>query len=235
MTETPTPAPLPNDPAARAPDGQILNQSTITPETPTQASTSSTPPPTGTTNEPDPSAPKPDADTAPKVPESYALKTSDGKPVDETLLASATPIFKELGLDNTAAQKLVDLYNTNMKVAVDASAKTIVDQANTWLAEVKAHPVLGPNEDRVRTELMRGLEAVCTPEEKAALIKFQDQTFLFNNPAVLLPLWKLAQRAAPGTPVNGAGPSPHGQSRTGENSRPSIAAALYPNLKSRAS
>jgi hypothetical protein len=145
MTETPTAAPLPNDPAARAPDGQILNQSTITPETPTLASTSSNPPPTETTNDPakDP-APKPDADPAPKVPESYTLKTSDGKPVDEILLASATPIFKELGLDNTAAQKLVDLYNTNMKSVVDASAKAIVDQANTWLAEVKAHPVLGP-------------------------------------------------------------------------------------------
>lgn len=235
MNDLVTP-PLPNDPAARAPDGQILNQSTITPTTPTLASTSSPTPPTKTTNEPDPAAAKPpEADTTPKVPESYELKTSDGKPVDETLLASASPIFKELGLDNAAAQKLVDLYNTNMKSAVEASAKVIVDQANSWLAEVKAHPILGPNEDKVRTDLMRGLEAVCTPEEKAALIKFQDQTFLINNPAVLLPLWKLAQRAAPGTPVNGAGPSPHGQSRSGENSRPSIAAALYPNLKSRAS
>ena len=62
---------------------------------------------------------------APKVvvPEKYELKLPEGVTLDEATLALITPEFKALGLDNTQAQKLIDLQLSLTKANEDAHVK----------------------------------------------------------------------------------------------------------------
>lgn len=54
------------------------------------------------------------------VPEKYEFKLPEGVTLDEASLALVTPEFKALGLDNTQAQKLVDLQLKLTKANEDA-------------------------------------------------------------------------------------------------------------------
>lgn len=228
--------PLPNDPASRTPDGTLTNlASTGNPEPPT--TTNPTPTPTATTTPtPEPTndpATDPAAVAKPAVPETYELKASEGKTLDPELLASATPIFKELGLDNAAAQKLVDIWN---KAAGDRDSQitsAIQAQGAKWNSEFEADPTLGPHKDQIKLDVGRALEAVLTPAERDAFKLSMDQTMAGNNPAFIKAFWKLSQRAAPGTPVAGGGPSKEGQSPTGQSRPQSAGAAIWPDLPSK--
>ena len=93
-TQTQTP-PLPNDPAARTADGTLKDAQTLT------------------TPEPKVEPKADDKPIAPTVPEKYDFKAPEGQSLDAALVERATPIFKELGLTQDAAQKLVDFYNAS--------------------------------------------------------------------------------------------------------------------------
>ena len=89
----PTPTPLANDPAARTETGEIIDRS-------------ATPP----ANEP---APEPKPGSA--APESYTdFSVPEGHTLDAAAIESATPLFRELGLSQDQAQKLVDFYSTQV-------------------------------------------------------------------------------------------------------------------------
>jgi hypothetical protein len=54
------------------------------------------------------------------VPDTYEFKLPKGVTLDDASMALVTPMFKELGLDNDQAQKLVDLQLTLTKANEDA-------------------------------------------------------------------------------------------------------------------
>ncbi len=54
------------------------------------------------------------------VPEKYEFKLPEGMTLDEAAMAIVSPVFKELGLDNAQAQKLVDLQNSLSKASEEA-------------------------------------------------------------------------------------------------------------------
>ena len=70
------------------------------------------------------------------VPEKYEFKSPEGVNLDPAMLEKATPIFKELGLSQEAAQKLVDFQAMQQTEA----AKAFSEQLGKWQAEVKAMP-----------------------------------------------------------------------------------------------
>lgn len=76
---------------------------------------------------------------APNVPEKYEFKAPEGIQLDEALVGQVTPIFKELGLNNEAAQKIVDAYAAK----VQADQKAYQDVVSGWSSEVKNDPDLG--------------------------------------------------------------------------------------------
>src|SRR5579863_3544340 len=113
-----------NDEAARSPTGEILDQATTPATTETkpsgdQTQTTETQSKPDTTTEPakdgstvltakDKTEPKPSA-----APDKYTdFKAPDGYTLDPATIEAATPIFKELGLSQDAAQKLVDFHAT---------------------------------------------------------------------------------------------------------------------------
>lgn len=173
----------------------------------------------------DPAA-KPDA---PVVPDTYTFKTTDGAAPDKALTEAAAPIFKELGLTQAQADKLIDLYNGQTVAKLNNAASIIAEQGRAWETQVRADPELGPNLDRIKVDVGRALERLPAADRT----KFQsamDQTMAGNNPDIIRGVWKLAQLAAPGTPVSGSGPSVHGQSASGQTNRPSVAGSLWPTL-----
>src|SRR6185437_10360924 len=90
---TETTPPLPNSPEARTPDGTLKDTISTAPTPETTPSESVT-------------EPKTDG-----PPESYDFKAPEGKELNSKFLDRATPVFKELGLSQANAQKLVDTYN----------------------------------------------------------------------------------------------------------------------------
>lgn len=213
MTTTLVEPPLANSPEARTDTGEIIDRS------------KSAEPADG------PAEPKPGEPTA--APEAYAeFKLPDGNTLDAGTLESATPIFKELGLSQDQAQKLVDFYSTKIG-EINSQNETFMEQMRTdWRNQLSADKEIGGKLDAVKIDIGRALDRI-PADVRSAYKEAMDFTGAGDNPAIIKAMYSLAQLVNEGSHVTGGGPSTHGQSRTGVESRPSPAAALYPNLQKR--
>ena len=207
----PTPTPLANDPAARTETGEIIDRS-------------ATPP----ANEP---APEPKPGSA--APESYTdFSVPEGHTLDAAAIESATPLFRELGLSQDQAQKLVDFYSTQVG-KINAENEGYMETLRTqWREELKADKDIGGKLDQVKVEIGRGLDRL-PPAVRDNIKAAMDMTGAGDHPAVIKAIHAFASLIGEGTHVSGGGPSPNGQSKTGVASRPSAAQSMYPNLPSR--
>ncbi len=176
---------------------------------------------------------KPEA--KPGVPEKYEdFKVPEGVTLDKAAVEAALPIFKELGLSQESAQKLVDLQTQFSKQAADAAAKSYWDMRADWQSKAKALPEigkeLGPG-GKVVTTIARALDQT----GDATLVKdFKDAMNLTgagDHPAFIQLMYRWASKLTEGGPVNGRGPSPLGQAAPGAG-RKSPAQEIYPTLPS---
>lgn len=104
-------------------------------------------------------------DDAPTVPEAYELTAPEGFDMDADVLAEATPIFKELGLSNEDAQKLMPVAGQLVTRTVDRMQQQLIDGANAqrkaWLDTAKADPDIGgANWDASIAASARALDAL---------------------------------------------------------------------------
>ena len=207
-TTTTTPPPA-NSPEARTASGEIIDAGVSAPET--QA--------TPETKEP-----------AASVPETYAeFKAPEGVTLDAALIAEVTPIFKELGLSQDAAQKLVEFQAKHSLASETKLTKAVSDMRTEWRDAIKADPTIGADLEKTKTAIGR-LKTQLSPEVRTAFDDAMNLTGMGDHPAIVRGLFELAKLINEGTPVTGGGPSELGQSRSGQPSRPSAAGALYPNL-----
>jgi hypothetical protein len=203
-----------NSETARTPTGEIIDQQAQVPtENPPETSAGET---------------KPD-DTAP-ITETYTFTAPEGVEIDPTLIAEATPIFKELGLDQAKAQKLVDLYNKQTGGIQKTLTDAIEATRTAWRAEVKSDPVIGGKlESAVLPEIGRAFDKL-PPDVSKALRADLDFTGAGDKLGVVRALYEMSKLINEGTHVSGSAPSPHGQVPAGKVTPPSAAKALYPNL-----
>ena len=206
-TTSTTPAPLPNSPEARTPDGTLKDA---------QAAES----------KPESKTPEP---ATPQVPDTY-----DFKDADPTVVEKATPVFKELGLSQEAAQKLVDLYNTQAKTSADAMVKQVNDMRTGWRDTIAKDPEMGPKLDAMKADIGRAKSTLFENDTKglAAFNEAMDLTGAGDHPDIVHAWYRMAQRINEGTHVSGRGPSEAGQSAPNKAAKPSAAQAMYPNLPS---
>ncbi len=213
-TEAPTPSPIPT---------------TTTESTPVTTSTDSSNATLLTTEEP--------VEAPAGPPEAYDLKAPEGRELDPALLAEATPIFKELGLSQEGAQKLVDLYNKQAGAGIE---KLLADQREVragWATESKAYlDALPGGVKQAKADLTGAKNALFanpdgTPnaEKITKFNQFMDMTGAGDNPLFIEAFTKMAKLFNEGRAVTGTGPSKFGQAVPGA-AKPSAAAALYPNL-----
>lgn len=242
---THAPAPLPNDDAARSTTGEILD-ARDTPAAPT-ADGSTTPTPTTPTEPSEPTTKAEDAkapaatDAKPApttgAPEKYAdFAAPDGYTLDAKLIETAAPIFKELGLTQDQAQKLVSLQAQQMIEAAKAPQAAYEAMRQEWRnkvsgdAEIKAYATEGKTgTDAVKVDIGRAL-ATLPPDVANEFKAAMDVTGAGDHPAFVKAIWKLSQSVIEGKPVSGRGPSAHGQVDPSRPAKPTPAAAMYPNL-----
>ena len=189
--------------------------------------------PSPTTSNPSPpndsAAPKPSTKPT-AVPDAYTFKAPDGTELDKPTADAATPIFKELGLSQAAADKLVGFYNERMKAVADAGSQAVLAMREKWVSEVKSDPDLGGKLDTIKADIGRALDALGDAKLVNEFKSAMDLTGAGDNPAFIKAFWKLSQKLIEGKPVGGGGPSPHGQQSSGMAKKPSLASAMYPNL-----
>lgn len=171
------------------------------------------------------------------APEKYAdYKVPEGFKLDDEAKAKADAVFKELGLSQDAAQKLVDLNQDLLKEVLAAPIKAYQDMIKTWGEESMNHPDLkgkvGPGKE-VSVRIGKMLDSLGDPELASAFRSQMDLTGVGNHQAFIRVLDRLAQRVTEGSHVAGNGPSKAGQSRPGDGP-PSAGAAMWPNLPSAA-
>lgn len=163
------------------------------------------------------------------APEKYEFKLPDGFALDETASKEIDTLFREIGLGQDHAQKLVDYYVQKNQEAVEAPFKLWADTQKAWVDEIKADKDLGGRLPEVKTTIARAIDGLGDPKLAESFREAMDITGAGNNPAFIRAFYKLAQQVTEGGHVAGNGPAPQGQ--TGPGSRPASAgAALYPNL-----
>lgn len=229
----PTTTPIDSSIPQRDPQGNLLEPGqTATPPAATPTDTSLTAKPDGT--------PEPTSTSKPPegAPETYAEFTApEGYTIDPKTIEAAAPIFKELGLTQDQAQKLVDFHSSQMIAAAKAPATEYENTRNAWKASIEADPDIKSAAldgktglDAVKIGIGKTLAAIGDAQLTADFKAAMDLTGAGDNPAFIKAMWKLSALVTEGKHVAGANPSPHGQRAPGSSDRPAPAAALYPNL-----
>ena len=226
-----------NDEAARSPTGEILDQQTPAPTETKPEGTTSTEAPTSTKLPTEQTVEtKPEA--KPVAPEVYAdFKAPENYQIDKALIEQALPVFKELGLTQDQAQRLVDIQIAREIAAAKGPQDAYVATRTEWQAKVKADPDMAKATNgnatglnAVKLDIGRALNAIGDDGLVKDFKQAMDITGAGDHPAFVKAMWKLAQHITEGKHVAGANPSPAGQTAPGAKP-PSIAHALYPNLK----
>lgn len=165
---------------------------------------------------------------AAKAPDTYTdFKVPDGLTLDKAVVEAATPLFKELNLNQDQAQKLVDFYTTQTKEAMEAPHKAYQELSKTWQDETKAF--YGSKLPEVRATISRVLQQL-PPEINKQFRADMDLTGAGNKLSFVQTIEFLAKARAEGRPVTG-GPAPV----INPNAAPKTPAqAMYPDLPSSA-
>lgn len=172
----------------------------------------------------------PEAETpatpAPLTVESYAdLKIADGFEVNAEALDGAKAIFTEAQVPPEAAQKLLDLYTTNLKTASDAVAAAHQEQFTAlnqqWITATNALPEMqGEAKKQTLAILGRTMDEFGSPEAREAF----NLTGAGNNPHIVKYILSLAQAVVEGSPTPQGAPAMP-DPRRGK----SLGQRLYPN------
>ena len=113
---------------------------------------------------------KAEAEKANVIPEKYEFKLPEGMEMDTTLLSEVEPIFKEIGLTQDKAQKVIDAYVAKVLPSyVKQQTATWEAQKASWVESVKADKEIGGDKfNKAVEDANRVLNTLGTPELKKA-------------------------------------------------------------------
>lgn len=117
------------------------------------------------------------------APEKYEFKAAEGQDLDAAALEQFEPIARELNLTNEQAQKMVDLYGTQILPMVQKQQSEAWQKTTEqWAADVKADKEIGG--DKLTASIgvaQRALETFGTPDLK----EYLNSTGLGNHPDLI--------------------------------------------------
>jgi hypothetical protein len=147
------------------------------------AAPAATDPPAGDAPATEPTPDKPDGDTPAGAPEAYETFTlPEGVEIDEATLGEATAMFKDIGLPQDKAQKLVDFYTGKLAAAAEAPQKLWEATQADWQGQVRADPEIGGAKlDATIATAAKAIDKFGGTELRAAL----DITGAGNHPEVI--------------------------------------------------
>lgn len=135
-------------------------------------------------------------------PEKYEFTASEGLTLDAETLAEAEPVFRELGLTNEAAQKLMPLAEKFAEriasQTTDAANAQILSevtaQRKTWLDEAKADATIGGENWGQSMELSaKALDGLGYPKG-SAFRNFLTESGLGNHPEMVRAFRTIGER-----------------------------------------
>lgn len=178
--------------------------------TPSPAADPGLTPPASLLGDPAAEPPKeaPAAEKPPETPEDKpieyeAFKLPDGMTVDEAKLGDFTKLAAEARIPQDVAQKLVDLYSSELKAVSEAPMRAWTELQNTWRDAVKSDPEFGgKNLDKNLAATKAGLNNLLG-DQAAKFFEALNVTGAGNNPDIVRGLFKAAAPHAPASPVAG--------------------------------
>lgn len=116
----------------------------------------------------------------------YTLAMPEGMPKDDKLIEQFVPLAKELGLKKDAAQKLVDMYNSNIlsrtKAAEEQAQKEEKERFGQWFQKIKNDQEIGGQKVQ---ESVKAARAAATHFGGQELLDVLALSGLGNHPAVV--------------------------------------------------
>lgn len=146
-----------------------------------------------------------DPPAAPVIPEQYADFTlPEGVTLDTALLDKALPVFKDLGLTQEQAQKLVGLQADRVTEMMQQQQQAYADQLKGWEDAVKIDKEIGGEAFDENLGLAKtALEKVGTPELKA----FLEGTGAGSHPEVIRAFVRIGRLLKEDSPGSGTPPN----------------------------
>ncbi len=141
-------------------------------------------------------------DDASKVPEDgkYALKMPDGVELDTELADALGPEFKEIGLTNAQAQKLVDKYISIQQGRMEKQSETFATMVSGWADTAKKDPEIGGDKwDASVQAAQRAVNHLGTP----ALKDYLNASGGGNHPELIRFMAKAGALIAEDNPASG--------------------------------
>jgi hypothetical protein len=167
--------------------------------------------------EPTPAEPGPETEPAegeePKEgedgpPEAYDFKAPEGVALDPVAVEAFAPVAKELGLTQTQAQRVVDLYAGLQAQQAEAQA----EQVKAWAKQVTTDKEIGGAKwAEHRAVIARARDAFASPE----LVQLMEQTGLGSHPEVIKLFVRVGKAISDDGHVIGGNPGPDPRSAEG--------------------
>lgn len=133
-----------------------------------------------------------------KTPDTYAdFSLPEGMQLDEALLSEATPLFKELGLTQEQAQKLVDFQAKQIQAGSQSQIDAFNQVKNQWLDDTKNDKEIGGDkfDENVKVAQL-AVSKYGTPELKQML----EDHGIGNHPEVVRFMVKVGREMAEDVP-----------------------------------
>ena len=153
-------------------------------------------------------------------PDTYAdFVMPEGVELDSALLTEATPLFKELGLNQEQAQKLVDFQAKQVKASSESQVDAFNQLMNDWQEQSKNDKEFGGDKFEENVGIARlAIDKFGTPELKQLL----EEHGVGNHPEVIRFMVKVGKLTAEDVP---------GGTTTATSKAQDRVSLLYPNDK----
>ena len=153
----------------------------------------------------------------PDKPEGYALQFAEGLAVDEALLGGFKNTAHELGLNQSQAQKLADMYVNHMKDSAksfhETQAKALSEAQQGWEKEITSRPAFKQEVGDARRVLVQ----YGSPELSAIM----DQSLMGSHPVFFDFMVKVGKALA----------EPELRGMAGSDKKVPLADRLWPTMK----
>ena len=128
----------------------------------------------------------PPAEAPKPVPEKYEVKVPEGMQLDQKLVDTLTPIFKEAKLSNEQVQKLTDAYAPYMKAAVEAQQQEAIkgfkEVVEGWRDETVKE--LGPDFAKHLAPAAKLMDKFEVETKTSGLRELMNETGVGNHPVL---------------------------------------------------